>query len=73
MNFPQLIRISEGLLYQLKESEMGGTCSTFGNMRNGYKISVCELEGRRPLGRYMCRWYDNIKTEVRKWTLKGVG
>jgi hypothetical protein len=30
---------------QIKEDEMGGTCSTYGEMRNAYKILIGKTEG----------------------------
>jgi hypothetical protein len=30
---------------------MGGICSTYGEMKNAYKISFGKPEGKRPLGR----------------------
>jgi hypothetical protein len=33
---------------QIKEKEMGGTCSMAGSMRNAYKILVGKPEGKRP-------------------------
>jgi hypothetical protein len=32
--------------------------------RGAYWALVEEPEGRRPLGRHMCRWEDNIKTDL---------
>jgi hypothetical protein len=34
--------------------------------RNAYRILVGKPEGKRPLGRPMCTWLDNIKMDVRK-------
>jgi hypothetical protein len=36
---------------KIKENEMGGACSMYGEMRNAYKILVGKPEGKRPLGR----------------------
>jgi hypothetical protein len=36
---------------KVKEDEMGRTCSTNGEKRNAYRISVGKPEGKRPLGR----------------------
>jgi hypothetical protein len=50
----------------------GGVCSTHGEKRNAYKISVVKPGGRRPLRRHRCRWEDNIKMNLREngviWT-----
>jgi hypothetical protein len=37
-----------------------------GEMRNAYKISVGNPEGKRPLRRPKHRWEDNIKTDLRE-------
>jgi hypothetical protein len=34
-----------------------------GEKRNAYRILVGKPEGKRPLGRQMCRWVDNIKMD----------
>jgi hypothetical protein len=36
-------------------------CSTHGEIRKAYKILAVKAEGKRPLGRRMHRWEDNIK------------
>jgi hypothetical protein len=33
-------------------------------MRNAYKILVGRPEGNSPLGRYRCRWEDNIRMDL---------
>jgi hypothetical protein len=43
-----------------------------GEMRNAYKILVGKPERRRPLGRPIRRWDDNIKMNLREIGLKGV-
>jgi hypothetical protein len=40
---------------------MGRARSTNGNKRNAYKILVENPEIKRPLGRKIRRWADNIK------------
>jgi hypothetical protein len=37
----------------VKENEMGSACSTYGEERNAYRISVGKPEGKRPLDRQM--------------------
>jgi hypothetical protein len=32
-------------------------------MRNAYKIMVRKPDGKGPVGKYRCRWEDNIKEE----------
>jgi hypothetical protein len=34
--------------------------------RNVYRILVGKPEGKRPLGRPVCRWVDNIKMDLRE-------
>jgi hypothetical protein len=46
---------------QVKEDEMGRTCSTHGDKRNAYRVVVRKPEGKRPQGRIRHRWEDNIK------------
>jgi hypothetical protein len=36
-------------------------CSTHGEKRCAYRVSVGKSEGKRPLGRPRYRWKDNIK------------
>jgi hypothetical protein len=51
---------------QVKEDEMGRACSTNGENRNAYRILVGKPEGKRPLGRPIHRWLDNIKMDLRE-------
>ena len=48
---------------QIKKSEMGGTCSTYGGEE---KILMGKPEGQIPLGRPRCRWEDNIKMDLQE-------
>jgi hypothetical protein len=43
---------------------MGGSCSTNGEKRNAYRLSVEKPEGIRPLGRPRRRWVDNIRMDL---------
>jgi len=45
---------------------MGGCVARMGDMRNAYGILVGKPEGKRPLGRPMRRWEDNIRMNVRE-------
>jgi hypothetical protein len=35
-------------------------------MRNAYNVLVGEPEGKTPLGKYRCRWKDNIRMSLRE-------
>jgi hypothetical protein len=48
-------------------------CSTNGDKRNAYMISVGKPEGKRPLGRPGHRWVNNIKMDVREIGWGGMG
>jgi hypothetical protein len=43
---------------------MGGACSTNGEKRNAYRLLVGKPKGRRPLGRPIRTWLDNIRTDL---------
>jgi hypothetical protein len=45
---------------------MGGPCSTNGGggKRNAYRLLVGKPEGKRPLGRPIRRWVDNIRMDL---------
>jgi hypothetical protein len=43
---------------------MGGSCSTKGEKRNAHRLLVGKPEGKRPLGRPLRRWVDNIKMDL---------
>ncbi|KAJ4439976.1 hypothetical protein ANN_08107 [Periplaneta americana] len=45
---------------------MGRACSTYGRIRNAYRVLVGRPEGKRPLGRPRRRWEDNIKMDLRE-------
>jgi len=45
---------------------MGGTCSTYREVRNVNKILVGKPEGKRPFGRPRCKWEYNTRMEIRK-------
>jgi hypothetical protein len=40
---------------------MGGACSTYGEIRNGYKVLVGKPEGKRPLGIHRHTPEDDIR------------
>jgi hypothetical protein len=41
---------------EIGKNEMGGTCSTYGERRGVYKVSVGKREGKRLPGKHMRRW-----------------
>jgi hypothetical protein len=49
---------------------MGGACSAHGG--DAYKILIGNPEGKRPLGRPMSTWEDNIKMGIREIRFGGV-
>ena len=51
---------------------MGGTCSTYGERRGEYRVSVGKPEGKRPLGRPRHRWEDNIKMDLQEVECEGM-
>jgi hypothetical protein len=40
---------------------MDWACSTHGKKRNAYRV----FGGEKPIGRFTCRWEDNIKMDLR--------
>jgi hypothetical protein len=58
------VRKLQTLTLLSEKNEMGGACSSDGVGRNVYRILVGKPEGKRPLGRPMRRWEDNIKISV---------
>jgi hypothetical protein len=51
---------------EVKKTEMGRTCGTFGERRGAYRVLAGIPEGRRPLGRPRRRWKNNIKMDLRE-------
>jgi hypothetical protein len=51
---------------QIKENEMGGACSKYGERRGVYRILVGKPEGKRPHGRPTRRWEDNITKDLQE-------
>jgi hypothetical protein len=54
---PNIIRV-------IKKTEMGMTCSTYGERRGAYRVLVGKPEERRSLRRRKRRWEDNIKMNL---------
>jgi hypothetical protein len=48
------------------ENEIGGVCSAYGEGRGVYRVLVGKPEGKRPLGRPIHRWEDNIKMNLQE-------
>jgi hypothetical protein len=44
-----------------------------GARRGVYRVLVGKPEGRRPIGRLRRRWKNNVKMDIRKGELGGVG
>jgi hypothetical protein len=47
-------------------------CNT-GGEGGAYRVLVGKLEGKRPFGRLMCRWEDNIETDLKEVGLGNSG
>jgi hypothetical protein len=45
---------------------MGEACSADGEERGVYRVLVEKPEGKRPLGRHMRRWEENIKMDLQE-------
>jgi hypothetical protein len=48
------------------ENGLGGACSTYGAMRNAYRILTGTLEQKKPLGKTRHKWEDSIKMDLRE-------
>jgi hypothetical protein len=44
-----------------------------GERRGAYMVLVWKPEGKSPLGRFRCRWEDNMKMDPRKWNRDRTG
>jgi hypothetical protein len=53
------------------EDEMRGTCSTYGENSDAYRVSVGKPEAKRPLGRHKRRWEDT-ETDLKETGWKEV-
>jgi hypothetical protein len=51
---------------------MGRECSMNGEKRNAYRILVGKPEGKRPLGRLIYKWVDNVKMDLRDTVWDGM-
>jgi hypothetical protein len=59
-NLPQILL----QLLNMKEVDMGGTCSTHERNEKCKKSRSENLNGREPCGRRRLRWNDNIKMDL---------
>jgi hypothetical protein len=48
---------------QIEKNEMGGACSTYGEIGGVHKSLVEKPEEKKPLRRPRRRWKDNIKMD----------
>jgi len=55
---------------QMKEGEMGGTCSM--HRKNEKYILIAKHVGKRPLRKHRHMWENNIKNGSKKIALEGV-
>jgi len=51
--------------HQIKEDEIGGACSTYGDKRDAHTVCMGKVKGNRPLGR-PSRWLQNVKLEFKE-------
>jgi hypothetical protein len=58
---PNIIRVIKS-----RRLRWARSIARMGKLRNAYNILVGKPEGKRPLGRLMCRWEDNIRTDLRE-------
>jgi hypothetical protein len=59
---PNIIRVVKS-----RRMRWVGHVARMGKKRGAYRILVGRPEGKRPLGRFRCRWEDNIKMIFKKW------
>jgi hypothetical protein len=51
---------------QINKSEIGGTCITYGERRDVYRVLLGKREGMRPFGRLRHILEDNTKVDLNK-------
>ena len=52
---------------KIEKNEMGaGHVACMGEERGVYRVLMGKLEGKRPMGRPMRRWVDNIRTDLQE-------
>jgi hypothetical protein len=65
---PSIIRMTKS-----RRMRWAGHAERMGEKSNAYRILAGKPEGKRPLGRPRRRWVDNIKMDLRKRGLNGMG
>jgi hypothetical protein len=58
---------------KIKNNEMGGPCSTYGERKVLYRVLMGKPEGKRPFGKPRPRWEDNIKMDLHEVGRGGMG
>jgi hypothetical protein len=58
--------------HQIKENEMGGACSMYGENRNAYRVLVRKPVGKSPLGGPNPELEQNIKKDLKETGFEGV-
>jgi hypothetical protein len=49
-----------------RKMRSAGDVARMGEKRNAYRVLVGNPEGKKPLGRLIPRWVDNIKIDLRE-------
>jgi hypothetical protein len=52
---------------------MGRICNTYGERTNAYRILAGKYKGKRPLGRPGRRWENEIKMDLKRNKMFGLG
>jgi hypothetical protein len=65
--------------YDIKKTDMGKTCSTYGEKKSAYEALVGKPERRRPFGRSRCISKDGVTKRIdltqdkdRWWAVEGM-
>ena len=51
---------------KIKKNEVAGHVARIGEVRGMYRVLMGKPGGKRPVGRPMCRWVDNIRTDLQE-------
>jgi hypothetical protein len=57
---------------KIVKNEMGGSCNTYGERRDIYRILLGKPEGKRPLGRHRRRWEYSNKMDLQEVGCGGI-